>query len=140
MGLSRLGTFALVVALGLAIYGVVASVLGARRRDPLLAESARTTSFSLLALVAAANGAMLAAILTNDFAIRYVAENSSRATPTFFKVLSLWSADEGSLLLLEFVASEVAEMPMLIVGLARGDTPRLDELARLATRTIQLGS
>src|SRR5213076_161682 len=27
------------------------------------------------------------------------AENSSRATPTFFKVLSLWSADEGSLLL-----------------------------------------
>src|SRR5438270_1165984 len=42
---------------------------------------------------------MLAAILSNDFAIRYVAENSSRATPTFFKVLSLWSADEGSLLL-----------------------------------------
>ena len=99
MGLSRLGTFALVVALGLAIYGLIASILGARRRDALLAESARSTCFSLLALVAAANGAMLAAILTNDFAIRYVAENSSRATPTFFKVLSLWSADEGSLLL-----------------------------------------
>jgi len=99
VGLSRLGTFALVVALGLAIYGLIASILGARRRDALLAESARSTCFSLLALVAAANGAMLAAILTNDFAIRYVAENSSRATPTFFKVLSLWSADEGSLLL-----------------------------------------
>src|SRR5436309_13081366 len=53
----------------------------------------------MLALVAAANGAMLAAILTNDFAIKYVAENSSRQTPVFFKVLSLWSADEGSLLL-----------------------------------------
>ncbi|HEX2030073.1 MAG TPA: heme lyase CcmF/NrfE family subunit, partial [Actinomycetota bacterium] len=64
---------------------------------------ARTTAYSLLAMVAAANGAMLAAILANDFSIRYVAENSSRATPTFFKVLSLWSADEGSLLLWNLV-------------------------------------
>jgi cytochrome c-type biogenesis protein CcmF len=103
VGLSRLGTFALVVALGLAVYGFVASVWGRRRRDLLLVESGRTTAFSLLALVAAVNGAMLAAILTNDFSIRYVAENSSRATPTFFKVLSLWSADEGSLLLWNLV-------------------------------------
>src|SRR5204862_3523832 len=62
-------------------------------------ESARTAAYSMVALVAAANGAMLAAILTNDFAIKYVAENSSHQTPVFFKVLSLWSADEGSLLL-----------------------------------------
>src|SRR2546422_668011 len=97
--MDRLGTFALLLGLVLAVYGVVASVAGVRQGRPLLVESARTTAFSLLGVVAAANGAMLAAILTNDFSIRYVAENSSRATPTFFKVLSLWSADEGSLLL-----------------------------------------
>jgi cytochrome c-type biogenesis protein CcmF len=91
------------LGLVLAVYGLVASVIGARRDRPLLVESARTTAFSLLAVVAAANGAMLAAILSNDFSIRYVAENSSRATPTFFKVLSLWSADEGSLLLWNLV-------------------------------------
>jgi cytochrome c-type biogenesis protein CcmF len=83
----------------LAIYGLAASVIGARRGQPQLVESARTTAYSLLAVVVAANGAMLAAILANDFSIKYVAENSSRATPLFFKVLSLWSADEGSLLL-----------------------------------------
>src|SRR5213593_5119491 len=97
--MDRLGTFALLLALVLALYGVVASVMGARKGRPLLVESARTTAYSLLGVVAAANGAMLVAILANDFGIRYVAENSSRATPTFFKVLSLWSADEGSLLL-----------------------------------------
>jgi len=91
------------LGLVLAVYGLVASVLGVGRDRPLLVESARTTAFSLLAVVAAANGAMLAAILSNDFAIKYVAENSSRATPTFFKVLSLWSADEGSLLLWNLV-------------------------------------
>src|SRR5438105_1871364 len=94
-----IGTFALGLALAVALYGCVASFAAARKRNPVLVESARTCAFSLLALVVAANGAMLAAILSNDFTVRYVAENSSRSTPTFFKVLSLWSADEGSLLL-----------------------------------------
>src|SRR5436309_6377896 len=97
--MDRLGTFALLLGLVLAVYGLVASAVGARKERPLLVESARTTAYALLGVVAAANGAMLAAILANDFSIKYVAENSSRATPTFFKVLSLWSADEGSLLL-----------------------------------------
>jgi cytochrome c-type biogenesis protein CcmF len=99
----RLGTFALLLGLCLAVYGLVASIIGVRRNRPLLVESARTTAFSLLGVVAAANGAMLAAILSDDFSLRYVAENSSRATPIFFKVLSLWSADEGSLLLWNLV-------------------------------------
>ncbi len=97
--MDRLGTFALLLALILAAYGASASVAGARAGRPLLVESARTSAFSLLAVVAAANGAMLAALLANDFHLAYVAENSSRETPVFFKVLSLWSADEGSLLL-----------------------------------------
>jgi cytochrome c-type biogenesis protein CcmF len=99
----QLGRFALLLALGLAAYGLVSAVVGASGRRALAVESARTTAFALLAAVAAANGAMLAAILSNDFAIRYVAENSSRATPMFFKVLSLWSADDGSLLLWNLV-------------------------------------
>ncbi len=69
MGLSRLGTFALVLALGLSVYGFVAAVLGSRRRDALLVESSRTAALSLFAVVLAANGTMLAAILSNDFTI-----------------------------------------------------------------------
>src|SRR5437667_6583810 len=94
-----IGTFALGLGLAVAIYGAVVSFVGARSRSAMLVESARTSAYSLLALVAAANGAMLVAILRNDFTVKYVAENSSRETPTFFKVLALWSADEGSLLL-----------------------------------------
>ncbi|MGH9168589.1 MAG: heme lyase CcmF/NrfE family subunit, partial [Acidimicrobiia bacterium] len=100
---AAVGRLALTLALALAVYGAAASLIGGRRRSPLLVESARTTAYSLIGLVAAANGAMLAAILTDDFSVRFVAENSSRATPTFFKVLSLWSADEGSLLLWNLV-------------------------------------
>jgi predicted ATPase len=50
----------------------------------------------------------------------------------------LQAGDEHSLLLLEFVASELPEMAALVLGLGRYETPRLDELGRLATRTLQL--
>jgi cytochrome c-type biogenesis protein CcmF len=95
----KLGTFCLALALAIAIYALVASIWGARTGRPLFVESARTATYGILAAVAAANGAMIAALLSNDFHLRYVVENSSRETPTFFKVLALWSADDGSLLL-----------------------------------------
>src|SRR5438094_3395769 len=97
--MDRLGTFALLLGLILSVYGIVASVVGVTKDRPLLVESARTSAFSLFAVMAAASGSMLAALLANDFHLAYVAENSSRETPVFFKVLALWSADEGSLLL-----------------------------------------
>jgi cytochrome c-type biogenesis protein CcmF len=97
------GTVALAIALALALYGAVVSIVGVRRRSAALVESARTSAYSLFTLVAVANAAMLVALLADDFSVAYVAENSSRATPTFFKVLALWSADEGSLLLWNLV-------------------------------------
>jgi cytochrome c-type biogenesis protein CcmF len=103
--MDRLGTFALALSLAIAVYGVAASVIGARRDRPLLVESARTSAYSLFVLVLAANLVMEAAILANDFSLRYVFENSSRETPVFFKVLALWSADEGSLLLWNLILS-----------------------------------
>jgi cytochrome c-type biogenesis protein CcmF len=97
------GTIALALALGLAAYGGVVSVVGIRSRNAALIESARTTTYSLFALVLVANVVMLIALLSNDFSVAYVAHNSSRETPTFFKTLALWSADEGSLLLWNLV-------------------------------------
>jgi cytochrome c-type biogenesis protein CcmF len=97
------GQAALVIALALTVYGAVASVVGVRTRNAPLVESARTTAYSVLALALVANVVMLAGLLADEFSLRYVATNSSRATPTFFKVLALWSADEGSLLLWNLV-------------------------------------
>ncbi len=97
--MSQLGTYLLLFGLAVAGYGLVAAAAGAATGRSALVESARRCAFGLFATVAAANATMLAALLTNDFAIRYVADNSSRETPVFFKALSLWAADDGSLLL-----------------------------------------
>jgi DNA-binding SARP family transcriptional activator len=73
-------------------------------------------------------------------AVTELLREDAAKTPLMLVLDDLQAADEDSLLLLEFVASQVAEMPALILALAREDAQRLDELGRVATRTIQLGS
>jgi DNA-binding SARP family transcriptional activator len=58
--------------------------------------------------------------------------------PLLLVLDDLHAADENSLLLLEFVASELPEMAALVLALSREGSPALDELGRLATRTLQL--
>jgi hypothetical protein len=50
----------------------------------------------------------------------------------------LQAADDDSIVLLEFVATELPEMSALVLALGRPETARLDELGRHATRTLEL--
>ena len=93
-----LGTYGLMLGLVLSVGDAVTAAVGARTDRPALVQTARRIAFAVLATMVVVDGAMLAALLSNDFTLRYVADNSSRETPVFFKVLSLWAADDGSLL------------------------------------------
>lgn len=46
-----------------------------------------------------AMAALEVALITNQFAVSYVAENSSRATPLLFTITAAWSALDGSIVL-----------------------------------------
>jgi len=92
------GSLALWVALAVAVYGFVAAALGARR-NPGWSASARGAVLVQFALVTAAAAVLEWALLASDFSLRYVAQNSSRATPGLYKAGALWGALEGSLLL-----------------------------------------
>jgi predicted ATPase len=58
--------------------------------------------------------------------------------PLLLVLDDLHAADEESILLLEFVATELPEMAALVVAVGRPEMPRLDELERHATRTVRL--
>ena len=58
--------------------------------------------------------------------------------PLLLVLDDLQAADESSILLLEFVAGELPEMPALVLALGRPETPRLDELSRHSTQTLRL--
>jgi cytochrome c-type biogenesis protein CcmF len=97
------GNAALWLALGLAVYGALVSVAAARTGRASLLASGRAAAGSVLLAVLAAVATMVSALLRDDFSVRYVAEVSSRATPSLGKVLALWAADTGSLLLWNLV-------------------------------------
>ncbi len=94
-----LGAGALRAALPLALWGALAAAYAAWKRDGRALDSARWAVTGAFALVALADLAMVGALVTHDFSIRYVALNNARATPLFYSVISLWAALEGSILL-----------------------------------------
>ncbi len=99
LSLGVLGSAALTLALALSVYAVVAGVLGAVRRDARLQTSARLTAIAVFLATTTAIVVMQAALLTDDFTVKYVAEHSRIESPVWVKVVTLWAALEGSVLL-----------------------------------------
>ena len=88
-----------------AVAGIATVVTGLVRHRPHLVRAGRAYVFMLLAGVVVAVGAMEFALLSNDFSLVYVAENSARSTPLVYKVATLWAALEGSILLWGLILS-----------------------------------
>jgi cytochrome c-type biogenesis protein CcmF len=89
----------------LAILGMIAAAVGARRGNERLTSGARSIAYVIFLLMFIANSAMIYALVTHDFSISYVAQVGSRSTPVFFTVISLWSSLEGSILFWGLVLS-----------------------------------
>src|SRR5256885_6036862 len=103
-----LGSFALIIALVLAVYSFAAGALGLvllRHGGPQRAwaaiklnETARRAGIAVFFAVTAAAFALLYAAFTDDFSVAYILHHSNRSLPLPYKVAALWSGQEGSLL------------------------------------------
>jgi DNA-binding SARP family transcriptional activator len=71
-------------------------------------------------------------------AVTETLRGEAKGAPLLVVLDDLQVADEESIRLLEFAASELPEMAALVLALGRPDTARLDELARHATKTVEL--
>src|SRR5688572_27321571 len=97
--MSDIGAIGLRLALAVAVYAVVMGVLGGRRAQSRLVQSAERAVYGVFGLVSMAMIAMLYALLSHDFSLQYVASVSNRAMPTFYVIAALWGGQEGSMLL-----------------------------------------
>ena len=93
--MATVGRALLILAFAVALWGVVASLAGARLRRPELAESGRRAIYALALLTTAAFVILEAAFLRSDFTFVTVTEHSSTTTPTFYKAAAAWSSQEG---------------------------------------------
>ena len=88
---------AILVALAVTLLGAILTPYAVRtgRRSWLtLSYAAVYTNFLL---VTVATLALVYGLVSHDFSISYVAQVGSRATPTFYTIISLWGALEGSI-------------------------------------------
>ncbi|MGH2398776.1 MAG: heme lyase CcmF/NrfE family subunit [bacterium] len=97
--MASLGTFALLGALVVALYGIAAGILGLRRGDTVLLTAAHRSVTAWAGFIALASGALLFALLGRDFSIRYVAETTNRSLPLIYTISAFWGGHAGSLLL-----------------------------------------
>lgn len=94
----NLGYLVLVTALLLALFGVVAGVLGGQRRNAGLVESSFHAVFAVAGLVLFAAAILWYGLLADQFQVDYVWNHSERALPVFYKFSALWGGQAGSLL------------------------------------------
>ena len=103
--LGVVGGAAAFLAFAVALYGAVVGSVGAARRDARLITSARLSAVAGFLVATVAVVVMEAALLTDDFAVSYVAQHSRVASPVWVKVVTLWAALEGSILLWAWLLS-----------------------------------
>jgi cytochrome c-type biogenesis protein CcmF len=99
IGIAELGYAATVAALVLALWGSVAAAVGAATARPALRRSSERAAIGVFVLVSACMVLLVWAFLSFDFSVRYVATNTSRGTPFYYRITALWGALEGSIIL-----------------------------------------
>ncbi len=98
-----IGHVSVIVAFFLALWGMIAPILGSRDGRPWFFASTRAAILGQFFFVTLASSCLIYALVTADFSIRYVVFNTTRATPVYYRVTGLWGALEGSLLLWEWI-------------------------------------
>jgi len=93
------GRACLILALAIAVYGIGASLYGARAGRREWVASGRRAVYAVAGVLVVAFVILEAAFLRSDFSFTLVAGHSSTTTPVFYRATAVWSSQEGSLLL-----------------------------------------
>ena len=124
------GKACLILALGVCLYGIGASVYGARAGRREWVASGRRAVYALAGVALVAFVILQAAFLRSDFSFALVTSHSSTTTPAFYRATAVWSSQEGSLLLW---LTLLALWSSLILFVTRR---RLREIAPYATAVL----
>lgn len=99
LSMSTIGTISLTASFGVAVYALMAYVLGLTRSSKRILESGKGAVMGTALLSTVAILALTNQFLTSDFTNAYVASNSSTDLPLVYKFSAIWAGNEGSLLL-----------------------------------------
>ena len=113
--MDQIGTTAIWLGVAVSSYAAITSLIGARGAFPDLVVSGRRAVYMALLVALVASVALLIAFLTNDFSIKYVANNSNIVMGRGYTLVAFYAANEGSLL---YITLALALMSAISVRLA----------------------
>jgi cytochrome c-type biogenesis protein CcmF len=103
--MAAFGTLTLLIALVVATYAGVASLVGARRGNRRLIESGRAGVYALATVLGLSSVALLYAFVSHDYSIKYVHHYSDATSPLFYQITAYWGGLDGSILWWVFLLS-----------------------------------
>ena len=101
VALPQIGSFALLLALGLAGYSFIVGAMALINPGPVsdrLTETARRAGIAVFGTVLLASFLLVIAAFSDNFSVAYIFHHSNRDLPAPYKFAVLWSGQEGSLL------------------------------------------
>ena len=101
----ELGNFAIALACALAFTQAILPLIGAQRGRVAWMDVARPAAIAQFACVLVAFVALAWSFYVSDFSVAYVAENSNRLLPWYYRLAAVWGGHEGSILLWTFILS-----------------------------------
>src|SRR5436309_8346769 len=128
--MALIGRALLILGSLVSVYGIGASLFGARTGRREWVASGRRAVYALAGLMAIAFAILEWAFLNNKFSFNIVASGSSTTTPTIYKAAAVWATQQGSLLLWVLLLSLWSS---LILFLTRR---RVREIAPYATAVL----
>jgi cytochrome c-type biogenesis protein CcmF len=103
--MENIGALSLLIAFCLAVFAVVAAVIGKYTRRPLLTVSAERAVYAVWVLVTTASAFLIYSLISGDYRLAYVAAHSNKAMSAIYKFTAWWGGQEGSLLLWSWLLS-----------------------------------
>src|SRR3972149_6722605 len=107
------GYLALVIALGVSLFGAAAAAYGARRGRPGWVESGRRAMLLVWPLISLAALAIILLLVGERYDIEYVANVTSQAMPPYLKITALWGGQAGSLVFWSWLMAAFASAAAL---------------------------
>ncbi|MEO1287685.1 MAG: cytochrome c-type biogenesis CcmF C-terminal domain-containing protein [Chloroflexota bacterium] len=106
--LAEIGLISLALSFITCVYSIIASVYGEIKVSNRMVISGRNAALATFPLLTIATGALLVALITQDYQIAYVFSVSDPTTPMFYRVTALWGSQKGSLLFWDFLMAMFA--------------------------------
>jgi cytochrome c-type biogenesis protein CcmF len=103
--MADLGAISLWIALALASYAALGSVLGKVRGSPALVESSQSAAYLTVLPLLVATLSLVVSFINQDFQVAYVARHSDLAMEHYLTWVAFYAGNEGSLLFIAFALS-----------------------------------